>query len=176
MDAQCGKGWSGRCARAKSTKCRCKCGGENHGTARPLQEGGKPVTEIDEILALVVEATIRPLSFTPRIIERYDYVGLHTRRATTHLTICGKVIIATERDDNPGASITNAAENLWAKVREQFGDDIIAIEHYPKRGGIAEDWDLVRIEDGEAAWSPLTREGVADLIAGRDPAPVQAVA
>lgn len=28
---ECGKGWSNRCAAAKSKACRCKCGGANHG-------------------------------------------------------------------------------------------------------------------------------------------------
>lgn len=37
--AECGKGWSGRCAAAKSKKCRCRCGGENHGTARKEPDG-----------------------------------------------------------------------------------------------------------------------------------------
>lgn len=29
--AECGKGWSARCANARSRTCRCKCGGANHG-------------------------------------------------------------------------------------------------------------------------------------------------
>jgi len=161
MATQCGKGWTERCAHAKSRKCTCRCGGEHHGKARPIEEGGEPRTEITEVLQMADS------SLVPRVIERFDYVGYFDKRATTHLTICGKVVIATERDDNPGASITNAAENLWAKVRERFGDDIIAIEHYPKRGGFAEDWDVVTIVNGEAKWSSLTREAVADLIAGR---------
>lgn len=164
--AECGKGWTDRCARAKSRKCSCRCGGDNHGKARPVEEGGKPVTEIDEVLSLVVEQTIRPLAFAPRIIERYGFGDWpRMRRSETHLTICGKVVIATERDDNPGASITNAAENLWSKVREQFGADIIAVEHYPVRGEIKEDWDLVTVVDGSAHWSHLSRETLATLIA-----------
>jgi hypothetical protein len=175
MAAQCGKGWTERCAHAKSKKCSCRCGGENHGTARPAEEGGQPHPEINEVLALVVESTIRPLAFNTQVIERFDFEGLHGRRATTHLTICGKVVIATEREDNPGASITNAAENLWAKVRGLFGDDIVAIEHYPAnrygggrpiRDGLKEEWDRVTIVDGTAEWSPLSREELADLIAG----------
>jgi hypothetical protein len=37
--AECGKGWSRRCAAAKSKKCRCRCGGENHGAARKEPDG-----------------------------------------------------------------------------------------------------------------------------------------
>jgi hypothetical protein len=33
----CSKGWGARCAVAKGKRCRCKCGGENHGGAvRPF--------------------------------------------------------------------------------------------------------------------------------------------
>lgn len=175
--AECGKGWTERCAHAKSKKCTCRCGGANHGKAvQKLEERGKHFPEIAEVLALVVETTIRPLAFVPRVIERFDYEGLHGRRAETHLTVCGKVAIATELEDNPGASITNAAESLWQKVRAQFGDDIVAIEHYAAgrygggsvaRGGLKEEWDLVTIVDGTAQWMPVSREIVAELIAGR---------
>jgi hypothetical protein len=163
--AECGKGWTERCAHAKSAKCTCRCGGENHGKARPVIEGGKERADVSEVLQLA------DLAIAPRVIERFDYTGFFGKRATTHLTVCGKVVIATERDDNPGASITNAAESLWAKVREQFGDDIIAIEHYPERGThfdpIKESWDIVETHTGSAKWVRASREVVADLIAGR---------
>ena len=32
-EKQCSKGWGARCAVAKGKRCRCKCGGENHGGA-----------------------------------------------------------------------------------------------------------------------------------------------
>ena len=32
-DKICSKGWGARCAVAKGKRCRCKCGGENHGNA-----------------------------------------------------------------------------------------------------------------------------------------------
>lgn len=44
MSAECGKGWRARCAASKGTKCRCRCGGANHGRARTdermTREGG----------------------------------------------------------------------------------------------------------------------------------------
>ena len=38
--ATCSRGWSERCARAKSVRCRCACGGRNHGnqSARRSQQ------------------------------------------------------------------------------------------------------------------------------------------
>jgi hypothetical protein len=48
MSHSCGRGWSKRCAHAvPGTKCRCKCGGANHGamhaeaTAQDLQKVAK---------------------------------------------------------------------------------------------------------------------------------------
>lgn len=46
--ADCGKGWARRCAEARGTRCRCKCGGENHGKAwrnAQSQEGLKDETQ-----------------------------------------------------------------------------------------------------------------------------------
>lgn len=36
---QCSKGWSARCARAKGPKCRCACGGHNHGNPKASRNG-----------------------------------------------------------------------------------------------------------------------------------------
>src|SRR5438105_585446 len=44
------------------------------------------------------------------------------------------VAVATELVDNPGASVTNTAEDLWAEVARQWELDIehaALIEHYP---------------------------------------------
>jgi hypothetical protein len=35
----CSKGWADRCARAKSPRCRCKCGGHNHGNPAAAKNG-----------------------------------------------------------------------------------------------------------------------------------------
>lgn len=165
MSAQCGKGWTNRCAAAQSKKCQCSCGGANHGKARPIeQHPAVAPNDVKEFLSVLDSAPswrVRPFDFT-------DNLG---RRAQTSLAICGKVVIATELNDNPGASITNAAEQLWAQVREELGDEIIAIEHYPNSRGFPEDWDLVTIVDGEAQWSSLSRATVAKLIA--DPASLE---
>ncbi len=31
VHAECGRGWASRCASSKGKKCRCRCGGTNHG-------------------------------------------------------------------------------------------------------------------------------------------------
>lgn len=38
MSVQCSKGWARRCSSAKSRRCRCACGGINHGSRRMRQE------------------------------------------------------------------------------------------------------------------------------------------
>lgn len=48
--AECGKGWTGRCSAAKGKKCRCKCGGTNHGATRQKFEDDSPRRTPDEEL------------------------------------------------------------------------------------------------------------------------------
>jgi hypothetical protein len=48
--AECGKGWNGRCSAAKSKKCRCRCGGVNHGATRQKFEDNSPRRSTDEEL------------------------------------------------------------------------------------------------------------------------------
>lgn len=44
MGHECSKGWATRCARAKSRRCRCACGGHNHGNkAARKGEGEEPM-------------------------------------------------------------------------------------------------------------------------------------
>jgi hypothetical protein len=48
------------------------------------------------------------------------------------------VVLATEMHENPGTSITNAAERLAMEVTRTFGlalDALTWIEHYPERQG-----------------------------------------
>lgn len=48
--SECGKGWTGRCSAAKSKKCRCRCGGVNHGSTRQKVEDDSPRRTPDEEL------------------------------------------------------------------------------------------------------------------------------
>lgn len=48
--AECGKGWTGRCSAAKGEKCRCRCGGANHGATRQKFEDDSPRRSSDEEL------------------------------------------------------------------------------------------------------------------------------
>lgn len=47
MTALCGKGWANRCAEAvPGTKCRCSCGGANHGSAFGLVAGEQALAAV----------------------------------------------------------------------------------------------------------------------------------
>jgi hypothetical protein len=88
------------------------------------------------------------------------------------------VVIATELPDNPGASITNAAEILATDMRRWFvvpGGGLLWIEHYQDRamiGGRPQQkqsfdrvffrWNGQQYDDPD--WKPFSREQVETLI------------
>lgn len=103
------------------------------------------------------------------VIKGYRYKGFWGCECRCDIEANGNVVIATERDDNEGTSITNAAEALAAIVAEDFGIDkenLVWIEHYPARGQgemFAESFDLVEfdLEGGKfrnPRWKRITKE------------------
>ena len=71
------------------------------------------------------------------------------------------LVIATERDDNPGLSITNGAEYLWAQVLKQFRLNpakTTLIEHY--NYSHRESWDIVKFlsGNGNVSWSGVRKD------------------
>lgn len=126
-----------------------------------------------EVQTLLDELGVKPDRIEPSIW----FDGIHRgQRSVAHLCIFmrGKqlVVIATERSDNPGASITNAAENLWRYVAMSYDwpyEDMIAIEHYVKdrygdsRAQIPRQLDRVHLESA-IRWSPLTIEQFREFV------------
>lgn len=96
------------------------------------------------------------------------------------------VVIISELADNPGASVTNAVEQIAAEVIDAHGLALgcvpVFIEHYPPEatGGGEETFDLVvfahhevrevmrggvwRKEIGPPTWKPLGRRAVEVLV------------
>ena len=80
----------------------------------------------------------RAWRFERIIFDRYRFRGLHGREAWCNLEIVwvndGRaVVIATEVKDNPGASVTNAFEQLAYSVCIGFRigpSELVWIEHY----------------------------------------------
>lgn len=87
------------------------------------------------------------------------------------------VVIATEMDDNPGASITNAAgeaaTHVWRTLLPHAREGVRWIEHYPAREGSdlrREDFDEVTFrlvgpfELARPRWTPSSRAAVEALV------------
>lgn len=96
------------------------------------------------------------------------------------------VVIATELPDNPGMSVTNAAEEIATTVWEEYGrgqvepDQFVWLEHYPERvnssGLIPESCDFVTFRwDGQQFtnphWRRIDGQELAFLTGGALPAP-----
>lgn len=88
--AECGKGWTGRCSAAKSKKCRCRCGGVNHGATRQKFEDNSPRRSSDEELYygydekkrrafLPMAATVQAVKFTRLAGEPSSTPGIDQR-------------------------------------------------------------------------------------------------
>jgi hypothetical protein len=73
-----------------------------------------------------------------RKIERFEFRGFHGCRCVCDLEMIpiadGRtVVIATEREDNSGTSVTNVAEHLASYVCDRFRIDpekLVWVEHY----------------------------------------------
>lgn len=72
----------------------------------------------------------------------------------------GHLAVVTERDDDEGMSVTNAAEQVWAAVQRKYGDPervIPVIEHYPGQPGESDTFDAVTLGlHGHAQWERVT--------------------
>jgi hypothetical protein len=75
-----------------------------------------------------------------RAIRRFVFEGLHGCRSVSDLEVVPlpndrTLLIASERPDNPGTSVTNAAEELASQACEKLGidpDKLVWIERYPR--------------------------------------------
>lgn len=88
------------------------------------------------------------------------------------ILVNGNTVVATELNDNPGMSITNAAADLAMMVCRTFAIDpneLVWIEHYPVREKIEETFDIVTFtvnEYGKVSgpqWRRLKENEIKDL-------------
>jgi len=126
---------------------------------------GDPVGDLLVELGIFLHLTRR--------LERFTYPGLFDRPVETDLLIIGDgvrpVVVATERADNPGASITNTAERLATAIWELPLHDFSLVEHYPRfryGGDLGTTLDLVSFTHhwGGVSWKHLDIEGLRRLI------------
>jgi hypothetical protein len=113
----------------------------------------------------------------------HTFTGLWNRPAKCRIRVYRlesgmTVVIATELPDNPGTTITNAAELLATEIRQRFvaaGEAMVWIEHYQERDlvngtptiketfdRVLFRWDGRRYDDPQ--WLPFSREAVEQLI------------
>lgn len=74
----------------------------------------------------------------------------------------GIVAVVTELDDNPGASITNSAEQIIGALRALYpGYEVTVFEHYPAIPGSTLKWrqldriDWVYLDVRRPVWKPV---------------------
>jgi hypothetical protein len=87
---------------------------------------------------------------------RFAFRGLHGRPGVcdvefVRLSDGRTLVICAERDDNPGASVTNAAELIATQVCQHYQIDpaaLVWVEHYPpgRAHGKTPDWDRVTFQ------------------------------
>ena len=136
----------------------------------------------DEAVRSLIEEIFPATAGTWEIRHSFAYPGLWPNRpAVTDLLIARTgekpVVIATERDDNPGASITNTIEHLAEAVANEMGwspDDFILVEHYRAGRYNSEATrdpfprDLSRVHFGRAwgdvRWTHLSVDELATLV------------
>jgi len=93
-------------------------------------------------------------------------VRVRTYRHANHV-----VALMTELFNNPGPSITNAAEAVTGAVQREFGFDVVCVEHYPREGGSHETLAVVKIDGrGNPGWYALSDDDLVTLI-GETPTP-----
>lgn len=64
--------------------------------------------------------------------------------------------------ENPGPSVTNAAEDILAYVEMHYGRGVRYFERYPER---PDELDYVELVDGAPRWRRATEEELAELSA-----------
>ena len=121
---------------------------------------------------------------TTKTSELFWYAGYHGSHSYCDIDIsvfdAYTLVVATERDDNPGASITNRAEVLATEVcraRSISPQRLMWIERYPERGSgdnrRPATWDYVTFgfdwrtgEFREPRWRSIPKAAVDALMAG----------
>jgi hypothetical protein len=165
------RGEDGRCCSCHKHKARTP----QQAAAHAQHDAERSRYPIEELLA----------ELQPQRVDRRDgftYPGLFGRPVITDLVILKDgplpVVIATERGDNPGASITNTIEKLAAMLSSETGwllGDFVLVEHYPRhRYGedLGRSLSQVHFERmwGGVAWGHLEIGGLRALLTQPVPA------
>jgi hypothetical protein len=105
------------------------------------------------------------------VIEVASNPGLTTRCRLRLFRSAGgrQVAVVTELAENTGASVTNAAEDVWrALARRLDTTRFTMVEHYGPESGHAgageETFDVVTVANGKPGWQPITADDLHRLM------------
>ena len=77
----------------------------------------------------------------------------------------GRVVVATEVEDNPGMSVVNAIQALARDVERDFGEAPTTwISHFPGAGSMAPNWAEASVNDAGVDWNETSRGEVEKLV------------
>lgn len=139
-NGQCSKGWGERCANGRGHRCRCACGGQNHGRTRQALAGIP--READGV---IVDEGNRH--------ARFAIVGIETDNL--------RVTIRDVGPWNRHQSVTNDAEWVVAKMRS-FGLGSRRLFYYDSMGSL----DELLVRDGRfVGFAPGNRDSYQNCLA-----------
>lgn len=68
------------------------------------------------------------------------------------------ICVVTELEENPGASVTNCAEKIYAKLQDEY-PGCIHVEHYARRSGFDESFSIFKLgPESSPIWTPYLDE------------------
>jgi hypothetical protein len=110
---QCGKGWGARCARAKSSRCRCSCGGHNHGNpaARRQLQG--------ELFTMAKLTDHKLLSYAPCEPKQRTFLPGAQERMRDAIR-CTRLGRDDGRTDNQGAVVEYITTTTCERLQQRF--------------------------------------------------------
>lgn len=122
-------------------------------------------------------------------LAQFEYPGLGpVQRSVCDLYVYDMgthlIAVASERDDNPGASVTNTAEHAASAVLARFApgqpDRLLWVERYPASrihgpeesiSKVEFEWDAARQGFHAPGWTPSSREELEGLLGEPFPEP-----
>ena len=106
-------------------------------------------------------------------IERFPFPGWGSARSYCLLEVFswedGQIlVVASERADNPGPSITNAVEPLWALVDTYLASfaPFRRFEHYIQPAINSDTICEVLMADGQVTWQPVAEPEIEGFLRG----------
>jgi len=184
-----------KCYDAAGDVCKCACGGKNHGkglekaienTKEMVDKGELDCVQLTFDMNRILPPNLGTVFYTGEIkgmeyrVPYNDYVAKCD--VEVFIEVEGRcIVLITERQDNPGMSITNAMEhvieqlmgmkrtrdhlNLPEYLVPKTASEIIFVEHYPPEFSFGETYDIVNYNSHmKPSWKRITRDQWGELV------------